>query len=186
MDTAGIAERLRARFGTEAVTLTTETADPFITVPVERLAEVCRFLQEDPEIRLDGFSSLSGVDWPEEGKIDVVYHLVSYLHGHLCTLKTRLARDNPKVPSVEAIWKAANWFEREAYDLLGIRFLGHPNLRRLLMPEDWVGHPLRKDYVEQASYHGMETTREDPLDILKPAPWGPAPQSESDAEAEAR
>ena len=75
-------------------------------------------------------------------------------------LKVDASRDKPKVPSVETVWKAANWLEREIYDLLGVEFVGHSDLRRLLMPEDWVGHPLRKDFVEPDEYHGISTRRE--------------------------
>jgi NADH-quinone oxidoreductase subunit C len=183
VDTVQLAERIRKKFGESAAVLVTETRDPYVVVPAKKIAEVCRFLHDDPEMFFDGFSSLTGVDMPAEGSIDVVYHLVSYRHHGLCVLKVRLPREDPEVPSVTGVWKAANWFERETYDLLGVRFSGHPDLRRLLLPEDWEGHPLRKDYEEKPEYHGMETTREDPLKVLKPAPWGPAPETK-DGKAE--
>jgi len=184
VDTSQVAERIKAKFGEAGVEFHPETADPFIIVPAEKIVEICRFLREDSEIRLDAFSSITGVDWPEEGLIDVVYHLASYRHHHVCTLKVRLPRDHPEAPTIETVWKAANWFERETYDLLGVRFKGHSNLKRLLLPDDWEGHPLRKDYEEKPEYHGIETTREDPMKVLEPAPWGPAPAPKEKPESE--
>jgi NADH-quinone oxidoreductase subunit C len=98
---------------------------------------------------------LSGVDWPGEGELEVVYNLSSLRHKHKAAVKVRVPRDNPVVRSVVSIWKTANWHEREAYDLLGIHFEGHPDLRRILTSEDWVGHPLRKDYEDErlVRYH---------------------------------
>jgi NADH-quinone oxidoreductase subunit C len=176
VETSKIAEKIKGKFGDAGVELQSETIDPFIVVPAEKIADICRFLRDDPEIHLNAFSSISGVDWPEEGLIDVVYHLASYKHHNVCVLKVRLSREKPEVPTIEGVWKAANWFERETFDLLGVIFTGHSNLKRLLLPDDWEGYPLRKDYEEQPSYHGMETTREDPMQVMKPAPWGPAPE----------
>jgi len=177
VDTSQIADRIRAAFGEEGIELHSETVDPYIVVPAGKIVDICRFVRDDPDISLEAFSSLAGVDWPEEGSIDVVYHLASYKYHNVCVLKVRLPRDRPEVPTIEGLWKAANWFERETYDLLGVTFAGHPNLKRLLLPEDWEGYPLRKDYEEKPMYHGMETTREDPLEVMRPAPWGPAPVS---------
>ena len=103
---------------------------------------------------------MSGVDYLKDNKIQVVLHLYSYTHRHQIVAKVDVPRDNPTMPSVEGLWKAANWQEREIYDLLGVVFTGHPDLRRLLMPEDWIGHPLRKDFVEPEEYHGISTRRE--------------------------
>ena len=90
----------------------------------------------------------------------MVYHLYSYRHRHAFVLKVDAARDNPVVVTVANVWSHAEWQEREAFDLLGVTFEGHPDLRRLLMPEDWPGHPLRKDFVEPEEYHGIATSRE--------------------------
>lgn len=186
METSQIAERIKGKFGEAGVEFHPETADSYIIVPAEKVVEICRFLRDDPEIHLNAFSSISGVDWPEEGRIDVVYHLASYEHHNVCVLKVQLPRENPEVPTLEGLWKAANWFERETYDLLGVRFTGHSNLKRLLLPDDWEGYPLRKDYEEKPMYHGMETTREDPMKVLKPAPWGPAPAKVKEEEPESK
>jgi NADH-quinone oxidoreductase subunit C len=103
---------------------------------------------------------MSGVDFLKEGKLQVVSHLYSYPHRHSLVVKVDVPRENPTLPSLEGVWKAANWQEREIYDLVGVIFTDHSDLRRILMPEDWVGHPLRKDFVEPEDYHGISTRRE--------------------------
>jgi NADH-quinone oxidoreductase subunit C len=110
---------------------------------------------------------LTGVDLPAKDQIAVVYHLYSYEHRHRLVMKAFLPRQSPHIASLSAIWPVANWQERECYDLLGVVFDGHPDLRRILMPEDWQGYPLRKDYKEGADYHGIPTTRPNPLELLK-------------------
>ncbi len=120
---------------------------PGAWIPADRLLEVCRFVTTDPAFALDYLSYVTGVDYPEQKRIEVVYHLFSMQHRHELLLKVRVPRDDPRVPTVTGIWRAADWHEREAYDLLGIVFEGHPNLRRIMMTDDWVGYPLRKDYV---------------------------------------
>src|SRR5439155_15186799 len=116
--------------------------------------------------RCDFLQNLTAVDWAKAGVLQVVYHLFSYAHRHEVVVKVDLPRDRPRVPSVAALWKNADWLEREQYDLLGVVFEGHPDLRRLLMPDDWVGHPMRKDYREAAEYRGMPTTRPSAFDLL--------------------
>ncbi len=137
-----------------------DARDPWVRLAPGVLSEACRLLRDDPETAFDCLSCLSGVDYREDGEIEVVYHLYSYRHRHGIVLKARTPRDGAVLPSVEGVWKAAEWHEREVYDLLGVRFEGHPDLRRVLMPEDWQGHPLRKDYVEPEEYHGISTRRE--------------------------
>src|SRR5205823_11938353 len=119
-----------------------------------------------PALRFDCLMNLSVVDALKSrpGIITVVYHLYSYAKRHAFIVKVELDRNGPSVPSVEPVWKAADWLEREQFDLMGVTFEGHPDLRRIMLPDDWVGHPLRKDYVEQAHYHQISTTRESPLD----------------------
>lgn len=160
MEAKEIHERIQARVGEGFLESVLDAKDPFVRVPPEVLLDLCCFLREDPDLRFEALSNVSGVDYRAEGVIEVVYHLYSYTHRHMVVLKVRVPRDEPVLPSVESVWKAANWHEREVYDLLGVRFAGHPDLRRLLMPEDWVGHPLRKDFVEPSEYHGISTRRE--------------------------
>ena len=120
-------------------------------------------------LRADGFDflqNLTAVDWIKEERIELVYHLWSYARRQERVVKIDLPRGEPTVASVADVWRAANWYEREQYDLLGVRFAGHPDLRRILMPEDWPGHPMRKDYVEAPSYNGMPTTRANTLELL--------------------
>jgi len=109
------------------------------------LPDVCRFLKESPELEFDYLACVSGVDWSD--RLEVVYHLQSLSLKHKLVLKVNADRDEPKLPSLTSVWAGADFQEREAYDMFGIVFEGHPDLRRILLPEDWEGYPLRKDYV---------------------------------------
>ncbi len=122
---------------------------PGVVVPAARLLEVCRVLATDADFGLAYLSFVSAIDRPETGQFEVLYHLYSHATRDELVVKVRIPRDQATVPSVTGIWDGANWHEREAYDLFGIVFAGHPNLRRIMMTDDWVGHPLRKDYVFQ-------------------------------------
>jgi NADH-quinone oxidoreductase subunit C len=110
---------------------------------------------------------LTGTDYPDKKQIHVAIHLYSYARKHRIVFKMLLDRDAPKCPTLCDVWPVANWQERECFDLLGVTFEGHPDLRRILLPDDWVGHPLRKDFKEGNDYHGIPTTRPNPLDLLK-------------------
>jgi NADH-quinone oxidoreductase subunit C len=117
-----------------------------IKVPKEKIVELCRFLKDDPHLEFNYLSDLCGADYPDrEERFEVVYHLYSITKRHRLRLKVS-AKDGEPVPSVIDVWATANWHEREAYDLLGIHFEGHPDLRRILLPDDWEGYPLRKEY----------------------------------------
>jgi NADH-quinone oxidoreductase subunit C len=186
MTTQELHQRLREKFGDDIGPLGEPKVDAFCVVPATRIVEVCRFAKEDPVLGLDFLEDLTAVDWPKRSVIEVVYHLFSYRHRHGIVLKVEADRAAPRVPSVEGVWKAANWFEREVYDLFGVEFGGHPDLRRIMLPDDWVGHPLRKDYQEAGGYQDIGNTREDPLVELKrlddkaraavaPPPAPPAP-----------
>jgi NADH-quinone oxidoreductase subunit C len=114
----------------------------------ERLIEVAEFLRDDPELSYEQLLFVTAVDWPSRTpRFDVVYQLRSLRRGNTVRVKVQVPAEKPEVPTLSGVWRAANWHEREAYDLLGITFIGHPDLRRILMPESWEGHPLRKDYV---------------------------------------
>jgi len=114
-------------------------------VPREQLLDVCRWLRDNPEFDMSYLSFVSAIDWPD--RFEVVYHLTSVNRRHGVTLKTPIPKERPAMPSVVELWPGADWHEREAYDLFGIVFEGHPDLRRIMMSADWKGHPLRKDYV---------------------------------------
>ncbi|MGC3997309.1 MAG: NADH-quinone oxidoreductase subunit C [Anaeromyxobacter sp.] len=167
MTTQELHDRLRARFGEAVGPLTEAKVDPWCLVARDRLVEVCRFLKQEPGLELDFLEDLTAVDWPKRSVIEVVYHLLSYRHRHGLVLKVEADRAAPVVPTVQGVWKAANWHEREVYDLFGVDFPGHPDLRRILLPDDWEGHPLRKDYQEAGGYHGLANVRENPLVELK-------------------
>lgn len=162
LDSTTIESLLRAHCGEAAVLEGAHTLlQPALTLAPAALARACAFLRNDPRLYFDYLSCLSGLDLgPQDGRMGVVYHLMSIPHGHRIVLKTFVPRDltaAEAIPSVSGIWRSAEWHEREAYDLFGIRFEGHPDMRRILMPEDWEGHPLRKDYVDPERYHGIKT-----------------------------
>ena len=166
-------EQLKQKFGDKISGANFENVDPWIEVTPEGMLEVCRYLRDEPTLAFDYLNSITAVDYlhTDEKKAaksewqphtQVVYHLFSMQHKHSLVLKVMLPRweDDvvgtlPQVPSVAGIWSTADWHEREAYDLSGVDFTGHPNLRRILCPEDWVGHPLRKDYEMPLEYHGI-------------------------------
>jgi len=118
-----------------------------ITVPREHLRGACDLLRTAAEMQFVHLCDATGVDrFPVEPRFEVNYHLVSLHRRERVRLKVRVSTADPVVESVTSVWPTANWHEREIYDLFGVRFEGHPNLRRILMPDDWEGHPLRKDY----------------------------------------
>ncbi len=128
-------------------------ANPFLKILPEKIYDVSLFAKNDERLQFDFLSCLSGVDY--KGKLGVVYHLFSMPLKHKIVLKVEVPTETPVVPSVESVWKTANWHEREAFDMYGIRFEGHPDLRRILLPDDWEGYPLRKDYQTPEFYNGM-------------------------------
>ena len=160
MSPTAIHQRLQDQHNDAITAFEADALDPFVLVEPDAIVGVCRFLHDDPDLAFDCLTNMSGVDFLKEEYLQVVLHLYSYTHRHTIVLKANVSREEPSMPSVETIWKAANWLEREIYDLLGVVFTGHSDLRRLLMPEDWVGHPLRKDFVEPEEYHGISTRRE--------------------------
>ena len=120
--------------------------DPSLIVPAERLVEICTFLRDDPELDFAMLSWVGGVDYlPREPRFELVYHLLSLGRNDRIVLKVRLPGEAPRAPSVAGVWPTADWHERETYDFYGIEFEGHPDLTRILLPEEWVGWPLRKD-----------------------------------------
>jgi NADH-quinone oxidoreductase subunit C len=135
-----------------------------LIVQASRLLEVAPYLRDAPDARFDVCSDVTASDWPpREQRFDVVYCLYSVALRHRVRLKVRTA-ESESVPSVSGVWPAANWLEREVFDMFGIRFDGHPDLRRILMPEDWQGHPERKDYPLEGP---GELLMENPMDWLR-------------------
>lgn len=131
-----------------AVSVLDKTNLPAVRVPAEKLLETMRRLRDDAALAFDQLLTHTAVDWPDQGEFELVYILFSITHGHTLMVSTRVPRANPVTPTVSGLWAIAEWQEREAYDLLGILYDGHADLRRLFLEDDWVGHPLRKDYQD--------------------------------------
>lgn len=173
MTSAEIIAILEAECGPRIKTKNETAIDPFVVVEPGDLLAVAKVLRDHPKLKLDMLNCMSGVDYLEldpkkiakagyEPHMEVVYHFQSFTHKHRFVVKIILPRwkDNkpgelPEVPSVTSLWPAADWHEREVYDLSGVFFTGHPDLCRILLADDWVGHPLRKDYEFPLEYHGI-------------------------------
>ena len=173
MTATDIIALLEEKFPSKIKAKKTDAIDPWVVIEPADLREVGRFLRDDSRLRFEMLNAISGVDYLEpdpkkapkagfEPHGEVVYHLSSFVHKHRFVVKLILPRwkDNqpgnlPVVPSVTSLWAAADWHEREVYDLSGVWFEGHPDLRRILLSEDWTGHPLRKDYEFPLEYHGI-------------------------------
>jgi NADH-quinone oxidoreductase subunit C len=173
MSGSKLLDQLQAKFKDGITGSNLQAVDPWIEVAPQRLRDVAKFLRDDANFKFDFLNCISVVDYFEAdakkaAKVDwkphleVVYHLSSIAKKHQLVLKVMLPRwkgdvagELPEVPSVADIWRTADWHERECYDLCGVHFTGHPNLKRILCPDDWEGYPLRKDYVMPLEYHGI-------------------------------
>ncbi len=145
--------KLKVHFGEEILELIENPpSDSYILVKAQKIDEICQFLRDDDALHFDYLTLLSGLDLKEN--LGIVYHLFSMKHKHRLVVKTQVSKENPTLPTIERIWRTADWHEREAYDMFGIIFNGHHNLIRILCPYDWEGYPLRKDYKEPEEYHG--------------------------------
>ena len=156
MDFDPLFEKLHARFP-EVSAPAVENGERFVLLPEAASLEILRWLKEDPDLSFDNLMMLAGVDTGRE--FWVVYALHSFKQRHRLLAKVVLSRAAPEIESVTGLWSAANYFEREAYDLYGIVFKHHPDLRRLLNPPDWEGWPGRKDYQYPKEYHGVKVER---------------------------
>lgn len=168
-----IHQHLVARLGDAIVRAEPSAIDPWIEVAANRWFDVAKVLRNDSQLAMDYLNCITGIDYCEpdakkaakvtwQPHVEVVYHLSSFAHRHRLVVKVLVPRWRdeqpgmlPQVPSVASLWSTANWHEREVYDLMGVEFTGHPDLRRILCPEDWHGHPLRKDYQMPLEYHGI-------------------------------
>ena len=166
-------DRMKSKFGDNITGADLKAIDPWIEVSPEALIDVCTYLRDESDLRFDMLNCITVVDYLEtdtkkaakvewQPHLELVYHMWSLPSKVSLVVKVVLPRwkDDtegvlPEAPSVSGVWKTALWHEREVYDLSGIRFVGHPDLRRILCPEDWVGHPLRKDYKMPLEYHGI-------------------------------
>lgn len=211
MEAQAIYELLAEKIGAGALGFDAEAIDPVADIAPASIVDACTFLRDDERCGFDMMMCLSGIDWdgydeagkgksvkilgydelgvPEtsdrvaDGDFGVVYNLYSHSLLHKFTLRVRIPRDVAAVPTVAHLWETANWHEREAWDLVGIRFTGHPDLRRMLLEEDWVGHPLRKDYQMPDQWESVPLTGQDyaknnfpPVETATPeAPAGDSP-----------
>ena len=142
--------RLRARFPEAILGTHAYRGDLTAEVVPAAMVEVCTFLRDDPALGFDFLMDVTAVDYIGTApRFEVVYHLYSLRRNHRLRLKARVPEDNPRIPSLVAVWRGANWLERETYDMYGIRFEGHPDLRRIYLYEEFQGHPLRKDYPKE-------------------------------------
>jgi NADH-quinone oxidoreductase subunit C len=158
-------QRLTAKFGEAIGPIQPAKKDAFCTFAPARLLEICRFLKTEPDLSFDFLEDLTATDHPKQNLIKIVYHFYSYRHRQMFIGKVEVNRPDAEVDTVESVWKAANWMEREVYDLFGVRFKGHSDLRRVLLPDDWIGSPLRKDYSEAGGYRDISNVRDNPLDL---------------------
>lgn len=147
--------KLQKKFGDAILEFDGKALDPWIKIKAERMFDVAKYLRDQSGLNFASLMCLSGLDYGAETDLGVVYSLHSLKHKHKITIRVDVPRENPTIPSVETIWRTADWHEREVYDLFGIHFEGHRDLRRILCPDDWEGYPLRKDYVVQEYYHGI-------------------------------
>ncbi len=149
--TQEIAQKIQEKFPTEFIAANEFRNDWTVVVKPDRIVEIARFLRDEPELAFDHLSDIFSVDYPDRSvsggeRFEVVYQLNSIQKRHRLRLKTGLREDPCEIEAVYPVWKAAGFLEREVYDLMGVRFRNHPDLRRIFLPEDFDGHPLRKEY----------------------------------------
>ncbi len=163
---------LQQRFGGAVTETALAGAHPYVVVEAARWPEAARFLRDEPTLGFDFLRCISAIDLLAEDKLACVYDLLALspvsatepmTARHELAVRVYTDRKHPHLPTVSDVWPAADWHEREAYDLMGMVFDGHPDLRRILLPDDWVGYPLRKDYEFPVEYHGIPGTTEHEL-----------------------
>lgn len=155
MNPTQIATLLVSKFGPAITASLPEDKHPRVHTTAKDWRRIAEFLRNDPALAFDFLQCLTAIDYVADNQLCAAYDLYSTEHEHVFAVKVYMDRDNPHVDSVCDLWPAADWHEREAFDLMGIVFDGHPDLRRILLPEDWEGHPLRKDYIFPREYHGI-------------------------------
>lgn len=134
-----------------------ENGDNYLFVPADKVDEITQYLKDTWELSFDYLMNVSAFDTPDH--IELVYHCYSYKHRHNFILKVKVPRENGEVNTLSHLYGTANFQEREVFDHFGVKFKNHPDMRRILLPDDWVGYPLLKDYKEEEEYNGMGTTR---------------------------
>ena len=129
---------------------------PNVGIKPKRLLDVCSYIKNEPQLNFDLLRCISAIDRPQQALIELSYDALSIQFNHALAIKVLLDRTCPEIDSVSFVWPAADWHEREAFDLMGVIFKNHPDPRRILMPDDWSGYPLRKDYQDLTEYHGLK------------------------------
>lgn len=157
---------IQAKFGDSNIQVIEGAKQDTIVVNVAVLVELCQYLRDAKAYYFDFLSNITAVDYYPENRFALVYNLASLPYQTQLTIRVELPVENreadnlPEVPTVSEVWRTADWHEREAFDLMGIYFKGHTDLRRILLPDDWEGFPLRKDYEDPESYHGIRVKGE--------------------------
>lgn len=155
-----IAQAIAGKMGSKVIASFPDDKHPRVHINGPDWRALAEFLISDPALKFDWLANLSGVDYVADDKMCIIYDLYSFDHKHTFAVKVFVPRGNPSVVSVCDLWRAADWHEREAYDMFGFEFPGHPDLRRILCADDWEGFPLRKDYVFPREYHGIPASVE--------------------------
>ena len=172
--------RLRERFGDDVLSVHAWRGDLTAEIAPTRIVDICRFLRDDATMAFDFLVDVTAVDYlGATPRFELVYHLKSLTRGHRVRLKARVSEDDPRIDSLVGVWRGANWMERETWDLYGIRFDGHPDLRRIFLYEEFEGHPLRKDYpkerrqplVSRADLDMPEVQRQEERDRARYGRW---------------
>jgi NADH-quinone oxidoreductase subunit C len=148
---AALVDAIQARFPEAVIESSAQAGDETVVLRVENLVEVCSFLKTDGNARMEMLTDVTAIDWADRRtpRFEVVYHLASYTLKQRLRIKVRVPEEQAKVPTLTTVWKGANWPERETWDMYGIHFDGHPDLRRILLYDNFEGHPLRKDYPKR-------------------------------------
>jgi NADH-quinone oxidoreductase subunit C len=151
MDPFQIAKMIEENFPGQVVGTVNHAGQVGVLLKKDMIKDICLYLRDGSSLKMDHMADITAVDFSrypgDTGlRFEVVYNLISTVYHHRIRLKVRVPEEDPRIDSVSSIWQTANWHERETYDLMGIKFDGHPDLRRILMPDDWEGHPLRKEY----------------------------------------
>lgn len=161
-----IKEKVGQKFPGSVIEFDDSVPQPYMVIDAAQFYKVAQTLRDLDEFDFDYLTCVSGVDYGED--LGTVYHLISLKHRHKIVLKVMTKRDNPVISSVADLWRTADWHEREIFDLFGIKFENHPDLKRILLPDEWEGHPLRKDYKTPEFFNGMRIWHPD----VKGEPYG--------------
>ena len=160
MNPTEIKNHIEKSFPESIIDFDPECLEPWISIHVHKFRSIAEYLRQTEELHFESLMCLSGMDYKDQ--LGVVYHFHSYKNDHRIAIKVFLSTEQPNISTISDIWRTAEWHEREAYDLFGIKFDNNPDLRRILLPDDWEGYPLRKDYQDPKTYNEMPVLYEGP------------------------